>query len=71
MKQRHLLSHGTTAIDSVGIEFYSHRLGVESVETNLNLKYVLIPFGFQIHLTEEFATLKNAPIVEAVISHST
>ena len=40
----HLLPHGFTAVDSVGIKLYPHRLGVEIIEIDLNLKYVLLAF---------------------------
>jgi hypothetical protein len=35
----HLLPHGSSAHDAVGVKLYPHRLGVEVIETDLNLKY--------------------------------
>ena len=38
----HLLPHRATAIGSVGIEVDSHNLGIEVIEIELHLKYVLL-----------------------------
>ena len=40
----HLLPHGGTAHDAVGVKLYPHCLGVEVIEIDLNLKYVLCRF---------------------------
>ena len=37
----HLLPHRIPAADAVGVQLYAHRLGVEIIEVNMNLEYVL------------------------------
>jgi hypothetical protein len=49
---RHLLAQRSSAIDSVGIEFDSYRLGVEVTELDPYLKYVLLVLGFNMYFAE-------------------
>ena len=37
----HPLPHRITAADTVGVQVQAHRLGVEIMEVDMNLKYVL------------------------------
>jgi hypothetical protein len=37
----HLLPHRITAADAVGVKLQAHRPGVEIIEVDMNLKYVL------------------------------
>jgi hypothetical protein len=48
----HLLPHRATAVDAVGIKLDPHRLGVEVVEIDLNLKYVLLATSLNLHFAE-------------------
>ena len=48
----HLLPHGSAAHDAVGVKLDSHRLGVEVIETDLNLKYVLLATSLNLHFAE-------------------
>jgi hypothetical protein len=52
-------SHRTVAVDSVGIEFDSHRIRVNVIEIDLKLKHVLLPIGLDLHFTEA----QRGPIV--------
>ena len=48
----HLLPHRATTVDSVGIKLDSHGLWVEVIETDLNLKYVLLATSLNLHVAE-------------------
>jgi hypothetical protein len=47
----HLPPHGSPH-DAVGAKLYPHRLGIKVVETDLNLKYVLLATGLNLHVAE-------------------
>ena len=48
----HFLPYGIAAVDSVGVKLYPHCLGVEVIETDLNLKYVLAATGLNLHFAK-------------------
>ena len=48
----HLLPHGGTAHDAVGVKLYPHRLGVEVIEIHLHFKYVLLATCLKRHFAE-------------------
>ncbi|MGA7145219.1 MAG: hypothetical protein WBY47_12000 [Desulfobacterales bacterium] len=48
----HLLPYGRTAHDAIGVKRHPHRLGIDVVEINLNLKYVLFATSFNHHFAE-------------------
>jgi len=49
----HLLSHRTAAVDTVGVKLYADRLRIEVVEIDLNLEYMLVPFGLDLQFAKE------------------
>ena len=60
----HLLPYGSTVHDAVGVKLYPHRLGVEIIEIELNLKYVLLTASLDLH----FAKVKRGPfLVKSVL----
>ena len=48
----HLLPHRSAAVDSVGIKLDSHRLRVEIIEIDFNLKNVLLRVSLNLHFAE-------------------
>jgi hypothetical protein len=46
------MQHGSTALDAVGVKLYPHCLGIEVIETDLNLKYVLPATGLNLHFAK-------------------
>ena len=48
----HLLPQWSTVPHSIGIEFDPHRLRVEIIEIQLNLKDVLLPVSLNLHVAE-------------------
>ena len=48
----HLLPHGSTAHDAVGVKLYPHRRGVEVIERDLNLNYVLLTTSLNLQFAE-------------------
>ena len=48
----HLLPHGSTAHDAVGVKLYPHCLGVEVIEIDLHFKYVLLAMSLKLHFAE-------------------
>jgi hypothetical protein len=54
----HLLPDGNAAHDAAGVQLYPHRVGIEIVEQDLNLKFVLAATSFNLH----FAEVKRGPI---------
>jgi hypothetical protein len=55
----HLLPHGSIASGAVSVKLYPHRLGVEVIEKDLNLKYVLLATSLNLH----FAEAQRAPFL--------
>ena len=48
----HFLPYGIAAVDSVGIKLDSHRIRVEIIEKDLDLKDVLVRVGLDLHVAE-------------------
>jgi len=48
----HLLPHRGTAHDALGAKLYPHRLGIEVIEMNLNLKYVMLATSLNLHFAK-------------------
>jgi hypothetical protein len=48
----HLLSDGCTAVDTIGVKLYSYGVGIEIIEPDLSLKYVLPITSFNLHFAE-------------------
>jgi hypothetical protein len=48
----HFFSYGISSVDSVGVKLYPHCLGIEVIETDLNLKYVLPATGLNLHFAK-------------------
>jgi hypothetical protein len=48
----HLLPHGSTAHDAVGVKLDLNCRRVEVIETDLNLKYVLLATSLNLHFAE-------------------
>ena len=48
----HLLPHGSTAHNAVGVKLYPHRLEVEVVEIHLPFKYVLLAMSLKLYFAE-------------------
>ena len=53
----HLLPHRITAADAVSVQLQAHRLGVEIIEVDMNLKFVL----FVPYLDLRFAEAQRRP----------
>ena len=49
---RHFLTYRTVAISSIGIKFDSHRIWIEVVEVDLNVKCVLFRICLDCHFAE-------------------
>jgi len=48
----HFLPQGSTAHAAVGVKLYPHRLRVEVMETDLNLKYMLLATSLNRHFAK-------------------
>ena len=48
----HFLPHASAAHDPGGVKLYPHRLGVEVIEKDLNLEYVLLAASLNLHFAE-------------------